>query len=271
MSHQFVFRGPAREVELNHLQGAKGWFPADPETDEQTGDDGQVDLDRDAVVAVGQQMTATQDALEPAKEEFHGPAKTVAQGHQLGGEVETTGRQQQDVRTALSVGLAGIDFHNPHGLLEDTAALRAAEPNDAVATNAGGSGFRRQRSFFDDGPDGVVADATDEVAAGIDDVLEELILGIAAIDDVKPLGLQGLPQLFDFRVVAGRHGGFDGNAFEHVEMDVHFGGAVLGIEPQPAEAGGGYPDGDTIPGRCGSSAAGLWTRLSRFAGRPRWG
>jgi len=58
-----------------------------------------------------------------------------------------------------------------------------------------------------------------------------LILGIAAINDVEPLGLQSRPQLLDFRVVASRHRGFDGNALEHVEMDVHFGSAVLGIKP----------------------------------------
>ena len=205
MSQQFLFRGPVHEVELNHLQGANGWLPPYPETDEQTGDDGQVDLDRNAVLAVGQQMTATQDALEPAKEEFHRPAKTVAQGHQLGGQIEATGRQQKDFRTALGIGLADFDFHNPHWLLQDTAALGAAEPDDAVATNAGCSGCRRQRSFFDEGPDGVVADATDEVAAGSDAVLEELLLGIAAIDDVEPLGLQGRPHLLAFRVVASGH------------------------------------------------------------------
>src|SRR5271170_3585539 len=59
MSHQFIFRGPAHEVELDHLQGANGGLSPHPETDQEAGDDGQVDLDRDAVAAVGQQMTAT--------------------------------------------------------------------------------------------------------------------------------------------------------------------------------------------------------------------
>ena len=68
MSHQFVFGSPAGEVELKHLQGANGWFPPHPETDEETGYDGQVDLNRDTVLAVGQQMTTTEDALEPAEE-----------------------------------------------------------------------------------------------------------------------------------------------------------------------------------------------------------
>src|ERR1700693_2621333 len=73
MSHQFLFRGPAREVELQHLQSAKGWFAPGPQANEQTGNEGQVDLDRDAVQTVGQQMTTTEDALEPAKKEFRLP------------------------------------------------------------------------------------------------------------------------------------------------------------------------------------------------------
>ena len=54
MSHQFVFRGPAYQVELNHLQSTNRGLPPHPETDQQTGDDGQVDLDLNAVAAVGQ-------------------------------------------------------------------------------------------------------------------------------------------------------------------------------------------------------------------------
>ena len=67
MSHQFVFRGPAHEVELDHLQRANRGFPAHPQADEQAGDDGQVDLDRDALMAVGQQVRAAEDAFEPAE------------------------------------------------------------------------------------------------------------------------------------------------------------------------------------------------------------
>jgi len=81
-------------------------------------------------------------------------------------------------------------------------------------------------AFRDDGPDGIVADATEQVAVGIDDVLEALLLGVAAINDIEPLGLQGGPQLLPFRAVSVREGGFDRNAAEDAEMDVHFGGAV---------------------------------------------
>src|SRR5579863_1159553 len=110
MSYQFVFRGPTGEVELNHLQSANGWFAPYPKTDEETGNDSQVDLDGDAVAAIGQQMTATQDAFEPAEKELHSPAKTVAERDQLGSEIEAAGRQQEDLRMALRIGPARVDF-----------------------------------------------------------------------------------------------------------------------------------------------------------------
>lgn len=232
MGLQFRFAGPALEVELNHLQGAHRWLAANPQTDQQAGDDRHIDLDSDARVTVRQQVPATQDAFEPAEEEFHAPAITVGQSHQLGSEVEAAGRQQQDLRTALGVGRAGSNFQDAQVLLEDAATLGTTEPNDAVAAHAGRLGLGRQRPFGDDGPDRMGAEAADEVAFGVDDVLEELLLGITAVDDVEALGLQSGPQLRGFGVVGGGHGGLGGHAFEHVEMDVHFGGAVLGIEPQ---------------------------------------
>jgi RHS repeat-associated protein len=41
MIDQFRFGGPAREVELQHLQGAHGWFASHAETDERAGNDGR--------------------------------------------------------------------------------------------------------------------------------------------------------------------------------------------------------------------------------------
>ena len=151
MGRQFRFAGPTLEVELDHLQGADAWFASRPEGDEQAGYHGQVDLNRDALLAERQQMTATQDALEPAKKQLHGPAKTVPQSDQFRREVETAGRQEQDVGTALCVRLAGIDFEDADGLLEDRAALGAAQPNEAIAADAGGLSRSRERTFLDDG------------------------------------------------------------------------------------------------------------------------
>src|SRR5262245_4157932 len=100
MSRKIRLAGPALEVELNHVQGADARFATRPQTDEETGNHGQVDFHGDALRAVRQQMTATEDAFEPAEKQFHGPTKTVAQGNQLGSESEAAGHQQEDFRTA---------------------------------------------------------------------------------------------------------------------------------------------------------------------------
>jgi hypothetical protein len=38
----------------------------------------------------------------------------------------------------LGIGLAGVHFEDPYGLLEDPAALRATEPHEAIAADASG-------------------------------------------------------------------------------------------------------------------------------------
>ena len=118
---------------------------------------------------------------------------------------------------------ARVNFDQVEGLFEDAAALRATESRrTGIAADAGGSRLGGEWSFFDDGPNVVVADAADEVALGSDDVLEELIVGIAGIDDVKARRFQRGPQLLGFRSVAGRHSGFDRSALEHVELTCIF-------------------------------------------------
>jgi hypothetical protein len=62
--------------------------------------------------------------------------------------------------------------------------------------------------------------------------LKELILGIAAVDDVETTGLESASQLHGFRSVAVCHGGVDGNPSEDIEVDMHLGGAVLVVVPQ---------------------------------------
>jgi hypothetical protein len=108
---QFLGRGQAAEVELQHLPGPLGRLLAGPQTDEQAGDDAQVDLDGDAVAAGGQEMLATEDALEPTEEQLDGPAVAITQSDQFGVEVEAIGGQEQDDGLAVFVG--GVDFDNP--------------------------------------------------------------------------------------------------------------------------------------------------------------
>ena len=64
---QFFFAGQAREVELKHFQRPLGRLFAGPQANQQAGDDAEVQLNRDAVGAGGQQMATAENALEPAK------------------------------------------------------------------------------------------------------------------------------------------------------------------------------------------------------------
>jgi hypothetical protein len=71
---QFLPASEATEVELNHLQGPLRWLFSGPEADQQAGDDPQVDLDLNPIHVVGKQMTAAQDAFEPAEKQLRLPA-----------------------------------------------------------------------------------------------------------------------------------------------------------------------------------------------------
>jgi hypothetical protein len=92
----------------------------------------------------------------------------------------------------------------------------------------------------DTGRSSITVPTADEAALGIDDVLKELVVGVAAVDDIEPLRLERGPELSGLGTVALGHGDLDRHALEHVEMDVHFGGAVFFIEPQgPGHLGQG--------------------------------
>jgi hypothetical protein len=172
---QLLFAGHAREEKVQHFQGSLGRLLAGPQADEQAGDDAQVQLDRDAVLAGGEQVATTQDALEPTKEQFHRPAVAVTQGHVFRVQIQTVRGQEQNFRPPLAVRLTCFDLQHPHRLLEDGPARGAAQHDHAVGADAGRAGDGSDRAFLDHGPDGVVADAADKAATAVDDVLEPLL------------------------------------------------------------------------------------------------
>ena len=144
MGDQFRFAGQAREVELHHLPGSLGGLLARPQGDEQAGDESQVDLDFDAVVAGGQQVAATQNALEPTEEQFHRPTITVSEGHQFRRQIEAIGEQPQFFGAAIGLGAAHYD--QTHGPLEVVLVVAGTEfGQDDIADDACGGGFGRSR------------------------------------------------------------------------------------------------------------------------------
>ena len=64
-----------------------------------------------------------------------------------------------------------------------------ADPDDLIAEDASGSVRVGQRPFFNDLIRAVVSQAADVTAVGLDDVIEQRELGIAAVHHVQPIGL----------------------------------------------------------------------------------
>ena len=68
------------------------------------------------------------------------------------------------------------------------------QPNRRVADDSGIEGILVQFSLTEDIEDGVVHQAAREAAPGIDYLLKQLVLGVAAVHHVKPPGLKMLSQ-----------------------------------------------------------------------------
>ena len=118
--------GPADEVELDHLQRSFGRFAAGIQSDQQAGDQGDVQLDGDAVFTVADEMAAAEDAFEPSEKKLDRPAKTVGQRDEIGVEVEAVGDQPKIFDRA--VGLGASDDHQPHGTFQDVFVAIGSEP-----------------------------------------------------------------------------------------------------------------------------------------------
>src|SRR5499433_2002099 len=66
MRDQFSFRGPATEVETQHLIRPLGRGSSDPQADQQTRNKGRIHLEAYPVEPLAQQMPAAQHTLNPA-------------------------------------------------------------------------------------------------------------------------------------------------------------------------------------------------------------
>jgi hypothetical protein len=117
-------------------------------------------------------------------------------------------------------------------LLEDGAALFAAEPDHQVTHDPGGAGVGGQRAFLDDLVNGIVANTADEAGLSVEDVLKQLVLRITAVDGVQSARLQGGTELLFFVAIAVGDRGLTRHAFEDVEVQVELGGAMLLVHPQ---------------------------------------
>src|SRR5271157_4951283 len=230
---QFLPASQATKVELNHLQSPLRWLFSCPEADQQAGDDPQVDLDLNPIHVVGEQMTAAQDAFEPAEKQLHRPSIFVAQGHQVRRQVQEIRDQDQNIRLAVGVEFVSLDLDDPHLLLEDVLVVIGAQAfHNDIADNARCPGFLRERSFLEHCVGDAVLHTRNEGGTSVHDVLEELVFLVAAIDNVHTTRLEHLSQLLAFGAAAMRNRDVGRDAPEHIEVDVHFGGTMVVMHPQ---------------------------------------
>ena len=80
MGDQLRLTGPPAEVETEHLIGAFGRRVPDPQADQQTGDQGHIDLHPHAIGCLTQQVSAAQHTFDPPEKQLHGPPIAIAPG-----------------------------------------------------------------------------------------------------------------------------------------------------------------------------------------------
>src|SRR5438128_231484 len=73
MGDQFSFRGPATEVEAEHLIRPLGRCLSDPQAEQQARNEGGIDLDTHPIHPLAQQMPAAQHTFDPAEKQLHRP------------------------------------------------------------------------------------------------------------------------------------------------------------------------------------------------------
>jgi hypothetical protein len=132
----------------------------------------------------------------------------------------------------------------------------AGQHDDRVPHDAGVQRLPGQQPLFGHRERGVLLDADDVAAAGVDDPVEQGAVGVPAVADVAPAGLQGPPQ---HPVLAGRPavagpGPLDPPRAERVEVE-------LGVQPPPVH-------GPAVPG---GGVAGLPGVAHGGPGQPRQG
>ena len=74
------FVGPTHQVVADHFRRSLRRLAAGREADQQTGDDGAVRLNLDAVLVVAEQVPTAQQVLERAEENLDRPAIVIQQG-----------------------------------------------------------------------------------------------------------------------------------------------------------------------------------------------
>src|SRR5712691_6450914 len=127
MSDQFSFRGPATEVETQHLICPLGRCLSDPQADQQARNKGRIHLEAYPVDPLTQQMPAAQHTFDPAEKQLHRPPIAIRHGQQLGIQVQPIRDQDHDVWRPILPRLARGDLHQAERLRQHAGMVRRAQ------------------------------------------------------------------------------------------------------------------------------------------------
>lgn len=163
-------------------------------------------------------MSAAQQVLELAKKDLDRPSVPVEKRDDFSGNVEQIGGDSQEPVAVRARGSAFVfplrrvrchlDDHQSHGMMR--SFLRGpvlANVDDLIGQHMSREIPLRQRLVFGNLELAVVADAAQIARTLVDNVVEEFELGIAAVLDVQPVGLNRAFQNRAFIVLAASVGG----------------------------------------------------------------
>jgi hypothetical protein len=106
MREKFVFRCPAGQVKAEHLESPLCGLSTGPQAYQQTGDEGDIGLNLNALLALTEEVPAAEDALEPTEKEFHGPTVTVSECYQISRQIQPVRGEEKSLWLAESVTLS---------------------------------------------------------------------------------------------------------------------------------------------------------------------
>jgi hypothetical protein len=128
MGNQLRLTGPTAKVETEPLIGAFGRRAPDPQADQQTGDQGHIDLPPHAIGCLTQQVSAAQHPCDPPEKQLHGPPIPLRPGDECGVEVQPIRHPHQHLGRPIGVRLARRDMHEAERLRPQPGMRRRAQP-----------------------------------------------------------------------------------------------------------------------------------------------
>ena len=192
---QLLLACQSAHIMAEHFIGTKRGLAIRPQRNQHAGDDRDVHLYLDPVGTVAEQMSAPQDVLEEPKEGLDGPAVLVDQCNDFRLDIHNIGGDQNRFPlfratpaglVRFAAGLAG-DLHQSEGHIETSLlGLAAGEANDPVPSHFPRLAPAEYRPIFERVEHTVVAHSAHERGLRVDNIHEQLKLGVPTIHHINP-------------------------------------------------------------------------------------